>query len=148
MKRIASRHHASKSVVREAAWIVVFALCLLVLGVAAARLSVTHAQNQPMQMAQDKGQTMNQSKDQKNETHEVSIDNFSFTPMEMTIPAGSQVTWTNKDDVPHTVVSVDHQFKSQALDTDEKFSFTFSLPGTYEYFCSVHPKMTGKIIVK
>ena len=59
------------------------------------------------------------------ETHEVNIDNFSFTPMEMTIPAGSQVTWINKDDVPHTVVSVNHQFKSKALDTDEKFSFTF-----------------------
>ena len=85
---------------------------------------------------------------EKSATHEVSIDNFSFTPMEMTIPAGAQVTWINKDDVPHTVISVDHQFKSKALDTDEKFSFTFEKPGTYEYFCSVHPKMTGKIIVK
>lgn len=78
----------------------------------------------------------------------VSIDNFSFTPMELTISAGTPVTWTNKDDVPHTVVSVDHKFKSQVLDTDEKFSFTFTAPGTYEYFCSVHPKMVGKIIVK
>ena len=82
------------------------------------------------------------------ETAMVSIDNFSFTPMDITIPAGGQVTWTNKDDVPHTVVSVDHQFKSKTLDTDEKFSFTFQNPGTYEYFCSVHPKMTGKIVVK
>jgi plastocyanin len=78
----------------------------------------------------------------------VAIDNFTFTPMEMTITAGAQVTWVNKDDVPHTVVSVDHKFKSRALDTDEKFTFTFRDPGTYEYFCSVHPKMTGKIIVK
>lgn len=77
----------------------------------------------------------------------VNIDNFMFTPMELTITAGATVTWINKDDVPHTVVSVDHKFKSQALDTDEKFSFTFSDPGTYEYFCSVHPRMTGKIIV-
>ncbi len=77
----------------------------------------------------------------------VTIDNFMFTPMELTVPAGAQVTWINKDDVPHTVVSVDHKFKSQALDTDEKFSFTFSDPGTYEYFCSLHPRMTGKIIV-
>jgi plastocyanin len=78
----------------------------------------------------------------------VTIDNFSFAPMQLEIAAGTQVTWINKDDVPHTVVSVDHKFKSRALDTDEKFSFTFQDPGTYEYFCSVHPKMTGKIIVK
>ena len=81
-------------------------------------------------------------------TNEVSIDNFMFTPMELTIAPGTQVTWVNKDDVPHTVVSVDHKFKSKALDTDEKFSFTFTDPGTYEYFCSVHPKMTGHIVVK
>jgi plastocyanin len=144
MKGFAMKHYASKSVVREAGWMMVFAVCLLLLGVTAARLSVAHAQNMPMQMAQNK----NQATDQKMGAHEVSIDNFSFAPMEMTIPAGSQVTWINKDDVPHTVVSVDHQFKSKALDTDEKFSFTFPNPGTYEYFCSVHPKMTGKIVVK
>ena len=81
-------------------------------------------------------------------TNVVDIDNFTFTPAELTIPAGTQVTWINKDDVPHTVVSVDHKFKSRALDTDEKFSFTFQTPGTYEYFCSVHPKMIGKVIVQ
>lgn len=79
---------------------------------------------------------------------EVTIDNFSFGPRELTIPAGTQVTWVNKDDVPHVVASVDHRFKSKALDTDDKFSFTFQDSGTYEYFCAVHPKMTGKIIVK
>ncbi|HXN71326.1 MAG TPA: cupredoxin family copper-binding protein [Candidatus Acidoferrales bacterium] len=79
----------------------------------------------------------------------VTIDNFSFAPMQLEIPAGTEVTWINKDDVPHTVVSDDHKlFKSRALDTDEKFSFTFKDPGTYEYFCSVHPKMVGKIVVK
>ena len=144
MNRILMRYHGRRSVVREAVWMVVFAVCLLLLGVTAARLSVAHAQNMPMQMAQNK----NQATDQKMGAPEVSIDNFSFAPMEMTIPAGSQVTWINKDDVPHTVVSVNHQFKSKALDTDEKFSFTFPNPGTYEYFCSVHPKMTGKIVVK
>jgi plastocyanin len=76
------------------------------------------------------------------------IDNFCFTPMETTVAVGTTVTWINKDDVPHTVVSVDHKFKSQALDTDEPFSFTFKEPGTYEYFCSLHPKMVGKIVVK
>jgi plastocyanin len=78
----------------------------------------------------------------------VAIDNFSFTPTGLTILAGTQITWINEDDVPHTVVSVDHKFKSQALDTGEKFTFMFQTPGTYEYFCSVHPKMIGKIIVK
>ena len=79
----------------------------------------------------------------------VTIDNFSFAPMQLEIKSGTEVTWINKDDVPHTVVSDDHKlFKSRALDTDENFSFTFKDPGTYEYFCSVHPKMTGKIIVK
>jgi len=85
---------------------------------------------------------------EKPATNEVNIDNFMFTAMELTIAPGTQVTWVNKDDVPHTVVSVEHKFKSKALDTDEMFSFTFQDPGTYEYFCSVHPKMTGKIIVK
>jgi plastocyanin len=85
---------------------------------------------------------------EKANTNVVSIDNFSFTPMELTISAGTSVIWINKDDVPHTVVSVDRKFKSRALDTDEKFSFTFPDPGAYEYFCSVHPKMVGKIIVK
>jgi plastocyanin len=81
-------------------------------------------------------------------TSEVDIDNFSFTPKDLTITKGTQVTWVNKDDVPHTVVSVDRKFKSRALDTDEKFSFTFQDAGTYAYFCSVHPVMMGKIIVK
>jgi len=78
----------------------------------------------------------------------ITIDNFSYAPMQLEIAPGTQVTWINKDDVPHTVVSVDHKFKSRALDTDESFSFTFRDLGTYEYFCSVHPKMTGKIVVK
>ncbi len=79
---------------------------------------------------------------------EVRIDNFSFGPTEVTVPAGTTVTWTNHDDIPHTVVSTDKVFKSKVLDTDEKFSFTFSTPGTYPYFCSIHPKMTGKVVVR
>jgi plastocyanin len=86
--------------------------------------------------------------EEKPKTNAVTIDNFSFAPMQLEVPAGTQVTWINKDDVPHTVVSLDHTFKSRALDTDESFSFTFQTSGTYEYFCSVHPKMTGRIIVK
>jgi plastocyanin len=78
----------------------------------------------------------------------VAIDNFSFAPTDLTILTGTEITWINEDDVPHTIVSVDHKFKSRALDTGEKFSYMFQTPGTYEYFCSVHPKMIGKIIVK
>jgi plastocyanin len=80
---------------------------------------------------------------------EVTINDFTFTPKELTIPVGTQVTWTNKDDDAHTVVSVDGKsFKSKGLDTGDKFSFTFSAPGTYEYLCSIHKQMKGTIIVK
>ncbi|MGC2322141.1 MAG: cupredoxin family copper-binding protein [Terriglobales bacterium] len=81
-------------------------------------------------------------------TSAVKIDNFSFTPATITVPVGTTVTWTNSDDIPHTVVSDDKSFKSKVLDTDEKFSYTFTKPGTYSYFCSVHPKMTAKIVVQ
>lgn len=81
---------------------------------------------------------------------EVKIDNFSFGPTSLTVAVGTTVIWTNRDDIPHTVVSTDDAktFKSKVLDTDEKFSFTFTKAGTYPYFCSVHPKMTGKVIVQ
>ena len=79
---------------------------------------------------------------------QVTIDNFNFTPPTLTVSAGTKVTWVNKDDVPHTVTSDDKLFGSRALDTDDKFSFTFQAPGTYPYYCSVHPRMTGKVIVK
>lgn len=87
---------------------------------------------------------------QKPQNAEVKIDNFSFGPASLTISVGSTVTWTNRDDIPHTVVSADDPkvFKSKVLDTDEKFSFTFTKAGTYTYFCSIHPKMTGKIVVQ
>ena len=88
------------------------------------------------------------SAQQKPETTEVKIDNFSFGPATLTAPVGTTITWSNRDDIPHTVVSTDGVFKSKVLDTDEKFSFTFSKSGTYPYFCSIHPKMTGKIIVQ
>ena len=77
----------------------------------------------------------------------VKIDNFSFGPASLAVAAGTTVTWTNNDDVPHTVVSDDKVFKSKALDTDDKFSYTFTKPGTYNYFCSVHPKMTATVVV-
>jgi plastocyanin len=88
------------------------------------------------------------SAQQQPQTLEVKIDNFSFGPVELTVPVGTTVTWTNRDDIPHTVVSTEGVFKSKVLDTDEKFSFTFSKAGSYPYFCSIHPKMTGKVVVQ
>lgn len=77
----------------------------------------------------------------------VSIDNFSFMPKEITVTKGTTVTWVNHDDVPHTVVS-GGAFRSKALDTDDTFSFLFTQAGSYTYFCSVHPVMVGKVIVR
>jgi plastocyanin len=81
---------------------------------------------------------------------QIVIDNFTFDPPMLTIPVGTKVTWVNHDDVPHTATSTakPKRFESGTLDTDEKFSHVFTAPGTYEYFCAVHPKMTGRIIVK
>jgi plastocyanin len=78
----------------------------------------------------------------------VNIDNFVFGPQTITVPVGATVTWTNKDDIPHTSVSTDGVFKSKVLDTDEQFSHTFTKAGTYPYYCTIHPKMTGKIVVQ
>ena len=78
---------------------------------------------------------------------QVVLDNFSFAPAMAAVAAGSTVTWTNRDDVPHNIVSTDQKFKSPVLDTDEQFSHTFDAPGTYKYFCSIHPKMTGQVVV-
>jgi plastocyanin len=79
---------------------------------------------------------------------EVKIDNFSFGPQTVTVPVGATVTWINHDDIPHTVVSTEGVFKSKVRDTDEKFSYTFTKAGTYPYYCSVHPKMTGQVVVQ
>jgi amicyanin len=78
----------------------------------------------------------------------VPIDNFVFEPARVTVKAGTTVTWTNRDDIPHTVAAKERQFKSKVMDTDESYSFTFSTPGEYTYFCSLHPHMTGTIVVE
>jgi plastocyanin len=78
----------------------------------------------------------------------VSIDNFTFKAPVVTVTPGTTVTWTNGDDIPHTVVSKDGAFKSKVLDTGDRFSFTFAKAGQFGYFCSLHPHMTGTIIVK
>jgi amicyanin len=78
----------------------------------------------------------------------VKIDNFTFNPPSLTVKAGTTVTWKNEDDIPHTVASATKVFKSKALDTDDSYTFTFTTPGVYEYFCSIHPHMTAKIVVE
>ena len=79
--------------------------------------------------------------------HQIMIDNFSFAPHDTAVPIGASVTWTNKDDVPHNVVSTGGQFRSPVLDTDERFSRRFDAPGAYAYYCSLHPRMTGRVVV-
>jgi plastocyanin len=78
----------------------------------------------------------------------VQIDNFTFKSPLLTVKPGTTVTWTNGDDIPHTVVAKDGGFKSKVLDTGDRFSFTFAKAGQFGYFCSLHPHMTGTIIVK
>ncbi len=82
------------------------------------------------------------------DTTEIKIDNFSFTPKSMTVKVGTAVTWTNRDDIPHNVVSTEKKFSSPVLDTDQTFTFKFQEPGTYPYFCKIHPMMTGTIVVE
>ena len=80
-------------------------------------------------------------------THVV-VDNFSFAPATATVPVGTTVTWTNRDEIPHNVVSPEQKFKSRVLDSDETFSHTFDVAGTYQYYCSIHPRMTGQVVVR
>ena len=82
------------------------------------------------------------------QNNQVKIDNFTFGPKTVTIQAGTTITWANRDDIPHTVVSTDNAFKSKVLDTDQEFSYTFTKPGKFDYFCSIHPKMTGTVVVQ
>jgi len=82
------------------------------------------------------------------DARQVVVDNFSFTPATAAVPVGTTVTWTNHDDIPHHVVSPEQKFKSPVLDTDETFSHTFDAKGTYKYYCSIHPRMTGEVVVR
>jgi plastocyanin len=79
---------------------------------------------------------------------EITIDNFTFSPKELTIAVGTTVKWVNHDDIPHTVVEKKTTFRSKALDTDDSYSYTFASAGTFDYFCGLHPHMVGQIIVK
>lgn len=114
----------------------------LSLGALLVALSLIAIGAQLLNPAQAKSQNVNAS------GTEVRVDNFTFGPETITVPVNGTVTWVNKDDVPHVIASTDGVFKSKALDTDDKYSYTFSKPGTYPYFCAIHPKMVGKVIVQ
>ena len=95
------------------------------------------------------GQAGNEASADNTKTNQIVIKDFHFDPETLTVKSGEKVTWINRDEEPHTVVSVEKQFKkSSPLDTDQEFTITAGAPGTYTYYCSVHPKMTGTIIVK
>ena len=79
---------------------------------------------------------------------EIGIDNFTFSPAVITVKPGTQITWANRDGIPHTVVSDTKAFKSKVLATGEKFTYTAAKPGVYSYACSIHPNMTGKVVVQ
>ena len=82
------------------------------------------------------------------EANVITVDNFTFTPPELTVAVGTTVKWLNHDDIPHNVVEKNKAFRSKVLDTDDSYSFTFASAGTFDYFCALHPHMQGKIIVK
>ncbi len=84
----------------------------------------------------------------KKDANEITIDNFTFTPKELTVAVGTTVRWVNHDDIPHTIVEKTTTFRSKALDTDDSYSFTFTSAGTFDYFCGLHPHMVGQVIVK
>ena len=95
------------------------------------------------------GGEMNQTNVATTKQNKIEIKDFAFNPQTLTVKSGERITWINRDEEPHTIVSVEKQFKkSNALDTDQEFTITAGAPGTYSYFCSVHPKMTGTIVVE
>jgi Icc protein len=102
-----------------------------------------HAVNSPIAIIDVALETDVQTAD----AHDVAVDNFNFSPARVAVPTGTTVRWTNRDDVPHNIVSTERRFKSPVLDTDEQFSHLFDRPGAYNYFCSLHPRMTGQIVV-
>ena len=132
--------------------------CLILLLCLAACSPVTAAVG-PTPTAMDPGMTMTAPTQEPNLANgtastevvsgpQVIIDNFTFSPKTLTVTVGSTVTWINQDDTPHRVASVDKVFASDALDTGDRYSYRFTAPGTYRYYCSIHPRMTATIIVQ
>ena len=115
---------------------------------AAARFAFSRAVTVAMLLGPIFGATLAVAVAAQDATNMVTIDNFTFTPSELTVAVGTTVKWVNHDDIPHTLVNKDKVFRSKALDTDDSYSFTFTNAGTFDYFCGLHPHMVGKVIVK
>jgi plastocyanin len=118
------------------------------LRLAAARLTFGRAVVVAMLLGPVVGALLALSAASAEEADVVTIDNFTFTPPQLTVAVGTTVKWLNHDDIPHSVVENSKAFRSKALDTDDSYSFTFASAGTFSYFCGLHPHMVGKIIVK
>ena len=123
------------------------------LRVAVARLSMSRALVAAMLLGPVIGAmlafgTVVAAEDAKGAPNEITIDNFTFTPKDLTVAVGTTVKWINHDDIPHNVVEKNKSFRSKALDTDDLFTYTFATAGTFDYFCGLHPHMVGQIIVK
>ena len=115
---------------------------------AAARFAISRAVTVAMLLGPIFGATLAAAVAAQDATNMVTIDNFTFTPSELTVAVGTTVKWVNHDDIPHTVVEKKTTFRSKALDTDDSYSFTFTSPGTFDYFCGLHPHMVGQVTVK
>jgi plastocyanin len=115
---------------------------------AAAASQQPSPESSKMEMPAKPSPTAGKAQPTSSNSNEVTVENFSFQPAAITVKAGTTVTWVNHDDIPHTVYDINKQFKSETLDTDGKFSYKFTTAGTYSYFCSLHPRMTGQVIVK
>jgi plastocyanin len=129
-------------------------LFLAVVAVGCGTRPAAEPANVPMNMAEMPPHAARPDRAEKTDkpaaAQQVVIDNFAFAPNELTVPVGTEVTWVNRDDVPHTATSTTKPkaFDSSTLDTDQTYSHVFTKAGEYEYFCAVHPHMTGKVIVK
>jgi len=121
------------------------------LRVGAARLSISRALVAAMLLGPIVGSMLafaSVAAEDAKAANEITIDNFSFSPAELTVAVGTTVKWSNHDDIPHNVVEKNKAFRSKALDTDDSFTYTFATAGTFDYFCGLHPHMVGKVIVK
>ncbi len=122
------------------------------LRVAAARLSMSRALVAAMLLGPIVGSMLAfasvAAEDAKGAPNEITIDNFTFTPKDLTVAVGTTIKWVNHDDIPHNVIEKNKSFRSKALDTDDSFTYTFATAGTFDYFCGLHPHMVGQVIVK
>jgi plastocyanin len=157
MRQILQQRHVKAQVVSSVAILIFTTMSAAILagcsrnpGGPKLRADAADGDHHTAEMEMKMAPAANSSADSPTATNQVTIDNFAFNPKTLTVSVGTEVTWINRDDVPHTATSAvkPRAFDSKTLDTDDKFSHVFTAPGTYPYFCAVHPHMTGEIVVK